>query len=229
MRWMSLLLAVLSTALARLASAHEPIVIQPGAEGEDTAVYHFLPFLARGDYPTLYAFTIAEDNQAHDFRTFLRFPIPAELAGACLESAEVFVYYGFDASGFGSGENVPGTVLCEPVLAAWTEAAMTWANQPPIGDALDAIENVTSFRFLGFDVTALAQSWVDGAPNYGVALSSPTARGMGFYSFEAQVDALLRPALSITVADDPQACPETAAAVPAALAVLAIQRVRRRR
>jgi len=214
-----------------VARAADPILIAPGPEGQDTAVYRFLPNLSRGDYPTLYAFTISDNGVAHDFRTFIRFDLPVDLAGACIKQAQVFVYYGFDASGFGSGLDVPGTVECAPVLAAWDEATMTWSNQPPIGAPIDTISNITAFQYLVFDVTPLAQSWVDGAPNYGVALSSPTARGMGFYSFEAtQVDPAFRPALAITVADDPSACPEPAVfgSAAAALAALALERARRR-
>lgn len=198
-------------------------------DGQDTAVYRFLPNLARGDYATLYAFTLADGAQTHDFRTFVRFELPAELAGACVEQAEVLVYYGFDASGFGSGENVPGTLQCAPVLAAWNEATATWNTQPPIGAVQDSIAGIDSFQYLGCDVTSLVQAWVDGAPNHGVALSSPTGRAMGFYSFEAQVDPALRPALVIMPADDPLACPEPAAGVAAAFGALGWLRSRRLR
>jgi hypothetical protein len=227
-------LGVLLAALAPIASRAETILIEPGvSDGEDTAVYHFIPFLARGDYPSLYAFTIAEDNQAHDFRTFLHFDLPEELLGACVEQSDVYVYYGFDSSGFGTGENVPGTLTCEPVLAAWDEMTMTWNSQPAIGAPLDTVTDITAFGLLSCDITPLAQAWLDGEPNYGVALSSPTARAMGFYSSEAGSPVLQeqKPALAITIADDPQACPEpaSAAAFATAAGALAVRRTRNRR
>lgn len=201
----------------------ETILIEPGPEGQDTAVYHFQPFLTRGDRTTLYAFTISLDDQAHDFRTFVKFDLPEGLEGACVEEAKVLLVYAFDSSGFGTGENVPGTLTCEPVLASWDEMTMTWANQPPIGAPLDVVTDITSFQSLAFEVGPLVQSWIDGAPNHGVAIRSPTTRAVGFYSFEAgpPVDPALRPALAITLAEDPQACPEPAGSWPAAIALLA--------
>lgn len=225
MKW--IVPALACALLPGLASAADPVLIE---SGEDTAVYRFLPNLARGDYSTLYAFTLDDGGQQHDFRTFLRFdPLPG-LAGACVEYAAVYVYYGFDFTGFGSGEDVPGTLTCEPVLAPWVEATTTWNNQPPIGAATGSVTGITAFDYLECDVTAVVQSWADGGPDHGIALSSPTGRVMGFYSFEAQVDPVLRPALAITVADDPLACPEPVGAVtPVACAALAALRARRRR
>lgn len=223
-----LALACLLALGPRIAVAADPILIE---SGEDTAVYRFLPNLARGDYSSLYAFTLEDGGQHHDFRTFLRFaPLP-DLAGACVEFAAVYVYYGFDFTGFGTGENVPGTLTCEPVLAPWAEATATWNNQPATGAATGSVTGITAFDYLECDVTPIVQAWADGAPDHGIALSSPSGRVMGFYSFEAQVDPVLRPALGITLADDPLACPEPAGAVAAvaALAAAAGLRARRRR
>jgi hypothetical protein len=226
MRWLVPWIAL--ALLPRPAAAADPILVE---SGDDTAVYRFLPNLARGDYSTLYAFTLADGGQQHDFRTFLRFaPLP-DLAGACVEFAAVYVYYGFDFTGFGSGENVPGALTCEPVLAPWAEATTTWNNQPPIGAATGLVTGITAFDYLACDVTPIVQGWADGVPDHGVALSSPTARVMGFYSFEAQVDPVLRPALAITLADDPLACPEPGlgGAMAVTFAALAALRARRRR
>jgi len=215
-------MALFLAASPRIAVAADPILID---SGEDTAVYRFLPAIARGSYPTLYAFTLQDAGQDHDFRTFLRFyPMP-DLSGACVASAEVYVYYGFDFAGFGSGGTGPGVLTCSPVLAPWSAASATWNNQPPIGAPTGAVENITAYDFLACDVTATVQAWADGAPDYGIALSSPTDRVMGFYAFDAfgpgsQLDPNLKPALVITLADDPQACPEPAWAAPVAIAAL---------
>jgi hypothetical protein len=214
-RRLALFVALLAS--SQVAVAADPIVV---ASGDDTAVYRFLPDLARGTYTTLYAFTLEDAGQPHDFRTFVRFdPLP-NLAGACVESATAYVYYAFDSSGFGTGENVPGTLTCEPILEPWSGATATWNNQPSTGEPTGTVTGITSFGYLACDVTPTAQAWADGSPNYGVALSSPTSRAMGFYSFEAQVDPFIRPALAITLADDPQACPESAWA--AAVAIVAL-------
>lgn len=216
-------------ALPIAARATEPILLEPGPAGRDTAVYRFLPDSPRDpDSPSLYAFSSVSASGAHDFRSFVHFEMPADLGGVCVEKAELFVFYGFAFSGFGEGDDAPGTLLCEPVLADWSEAGMTWNTQPPRGAAVDVIEGIESFGYLACDLTGLVQAWLDGAPNFGVALSSPTGRVMGFYSFEAQVDPVLRPALAITPADDSFACPEPAAAGGIALTALARLATRRR-
>jgi hypothetical protein len=221
--------AVLVLLLAPAAFAADPILIEPGPAGRDTAVYRFLPDSARApDSPALYAFSTTSTSGNHEFRSFLHFEMPEELAGACIEQAELFVFFGFEFSGFGEGDDGPGTVLCEPVLAAWSETGMTWNDQPLRGGAVDAVEGIDDFGYVACDITALAQAWLAGAPNHGVALSSPTGRVMGFYSFEAQVDPVLRPALAITPADDPFACPEPGAASVIAVAALARLAKRRR-
>lgn len=219
MKRLAIALAIVAAALPRHAVAAEPVFIETG---DDTAVYRFLPNIARGAYTTLYAFTLQDAGQNHDFRTFIRFdPLPG-LAGACVESALVYVYYGFDFTGFGTGGSGPGVLTCSPVLAPWSEASTTWNNQPPIGAPTGSVANITTYDFLACDVTATVQSWADGAPDYGVALSSPTDRVMGFYSFEAgpPIDPVLRPALAITLADDPQTCPEPTWVAPVAIAAL---------
>lgn len=218
-----LALALVLASLPRLAVAADPVFVE---SGDDTAVYRFLPNIARGDYATLYAFTLTDAGQPHDFRTFLRFdPLP-DLAGSCVESAVVYVYYGFDFTGFGSGGTGPGELTCSPVLAPWAEATTTWNNQPPIGAATGSVTNITAFDFLACDVTATVQTWADGAPDYGIALTSPTNRVMGFYSFEAQVDPVLRPALAITLAENPLTCPEPGAIAGAGMVMLALARLR---
>jgi hypothetical protein len=218
MRFVAFAVAVWFASTARAA---DPILIEPGPAGLDTAVYRFLPDSPRDpDSPSLYAFTNAGESGNHDFRSYLRFDLPESLAGACLEKAEIYVFYGFEFSGFGAGENVPGVLWCEPVLSAWSETGMTWNAQPARGAPVDVIEGIDAFGYLACDVTSLAQGWVDGAPNHGIALSSPTGRVMGFYSFEAQVDPVLRPALAVTLAGDPLACPEPGRAVAGVAAVL---------
>jgi hypothetical protein len=224
---------LLAAATPFVAIAGEIIEIQPPATPKDPftqkdkAVYRFLPDSQRDpESPALYAFSLTAGTGAHDFRSFLHFDLPPSVAGACIDLAEFYVYYGFEFSGFGSGENVPGVATCEPVLEPWDEVTLTWNNQPSRGASVDVVENVTSFGYLAFDVTTVVQSWIDGtAPNHGLAISSPTGRVMGFYSFEATEQiAAFRPALFVTLADDPAACPEPAGAVAilAALGALAL-------
>lgn len=224
MNRLAIVFALVLSALPRVARAADPIVV---SSSEDTAAYRFLPDLARGDDAALYAFTINFLGQPHDFRTFLHFSPMPSLTGACVESAEVYVYYGFEFSGFGPGGTAPGTLTCSPVLAPWSAATMTWNNQPPIGAASGVITGITAFGFLACDVTTTVQAWANGAPDYGIALSSPTDRVMGFYSaYETQVNPVFRPALAITLSDDPLACPEPGAIGAVVVAMLALARLR---
>ena len=64
-------------------------------------------------------------------------------------------------------------------------------------------------------------------PNHGIAVTNPTGRLIAFYSFEAAVDDVLRPALLVeTAAPEPEAGAAAGAAL-AALAGLAARRARR--
>jgi hypothetical protein len=94
---------------------------------------------------------------------------------------------------------------------------------------VDVVSGIEQFGYVQCDVTELVQDWVDGSrDNHGIALTSDTGRVMGFYSSESNQNTLVKPALSITIADDPLACPEPAGAA-AALAALAALATRRRR
>jgi hypothetical protein len=217
------------------ASAGQPILIEEGPSGEDSAVYAAFPFLARGDYPTLYAFTAFDGGVDHSFRTFMRFDLSQEIApGACVGLAELSVIYAFDGvqppgtGGGGGPVTTPGSLQCRPILSSWGEATATWANQPSVGAPEDVISGLAAFGEYRCDITGMVRGWVDGSlANHGVALFSDTERALGFHSFEANQPADVKTAILVTLADDPQACPEPAWAAPIAiLALLSWKRLR---
>jgi len=190
-----------AAALATLLFAGVPAqagttLIRPGPEGEDTAPYGFIPLLARGNYPSLYAFT---EDDGHVFETYLHFPLPANLLqpGETVTSAELWMTYAFDFEGFGETSDEPGRIDVHPVLTPWSEATLTWNARPAIGAAVDSVSGIDGFGLLRFDVTNLVRSWTFGATNHGFALTSPTKRVMGFHSFESPAASGLRPALVI--------------------------------
>lgn len=194
--------AALTGALLLAPAAAWPgaFLVQPGPEGADSAPYGFLPNLVRGDYTTLYAFS---EVDAHQFEIYLQFPLPAGVPapGEQVAKAELYLTYAFDFTGFGGTSNEPGLLRLHAVQAPWSEAALAWVNRPPIGPVLATIPDITGFRTLVFDVTTLVRAWTAGAPNHGVAITSPTARVMGFHSFEATSQpAALRPFLVIQTA-----------------------------
>jgi hypothetical protein len=160
--------------------------IEPGPEGEDCAPYSFLPSLSRGQHGTLYAF-VGEDDEGitHAFETYLKFPLPPLGDGEDVTSAVVEVDYAFDFTGFGEPSAAAGELHCHEVLEAWTEDGLTWSKRPAIGPAFDATTGITAFGPIECDVTELVQDWLSGAAeNHGLALTNPTERVLGFYSFE---------------------------------------------
>jgi len=70
---------------------------------------------------------------------------------------------------------------------------------------LQAHTGITVVAPLAFDVTGLVREWLDdAAPEYGVALTNPTARLLGMYSLESAVAPELQPTLVIrTVPEGP--------------------------
>jgi hypothetical protein len=191
------------------------VVLQPGPEGEDVAPYEFLPSSLRGSNPSLWATT----NDGHSFITYLRFALPPDLVapGEAVGEATLTVFFATDEVGFGEGGDEPGVLECRPVLEDWSESTVTWLAKPAFGEPVDVIEGIEELGPLAFDVAGLVAEWVDGVrPNRGFALTNPTARLMGFFSFEAQVEPVFKASLAIDVVPAPEP-----AAGPGALAALA--------
>jgi hypothetical protein len=212
----------------------EVVLLQPGAEGEDSSPYSFIPSLPRGNRDTSYVFSLRDETGTHDFETFLRFELPADLLapGEGVVEAVLWVYYGFDFSGFGTATDAVGEVECRPVLEPWDAETLTWVDKPAYGDVVDAQPDITSLGLIWCDVTSLVAQWVAGVrPNYGFALTNPTERLIGFYSFDATgVERNLRPSLVIETGVGgvvppipPESVPEpgAAAALVASCALLA--------
>lgn len=219
----------LALALVAMPAGAELVTIQPGAEGEDTAPYSFIPALARGMHDTVYALTLRDETGSHDFETFLRFTLPPDLLGPDEEVGQALLslYYALDSTGFGVGSDEPGILECREVTSDWTELGVTWTAKPSYGPPVDVIEGIDAKGPLLCDVTASVQAWAEGLrPNRGFALTNPTGRLLGFYSFEAPLDAQdaqdLKSALFIDVVSVPEPRAGLGALVAAgALAVLA--------
>jgi hypothetical protein len=168
------------------AQAQVEQLVQPGAEGEDSAPYSFLPTLVRGERDTNWIFSASDAGFDHSFRTFVRFPLPAPPEGLDVSYAYAWFYYAFDASGFGASEEVAASFSCHAVLEDWSEATLTWLQQPAFGDAFDAASGIDGFQLFYCDVTELVRAWQSGeAPNFGIALVNPTPRTIGMHSFES--------------------------------------------
>ncbi len=216
-----------ATALAATPASGELILVQ---EGIDSSPYSFIQSLARGNRETAYVFT--GDDQigaAHNFRNFVRFDLPPDLvaAGEVVAEAYAWTYYSFDFDAFGDATTVPGEIHCHEVLEPWEEQTLTWSNQPAFGPSFDVQSEILGPGLVWCDVTDLVRDWVTGArPNHGLAMTNPTERLIGMYTFEAEaddIDANLLPSLVIEtvssgladldadlVADAIDNCPEVA-------------------
>lgn len=166
---------------------------------EDSAPYSFLPNLARGNSPSLYAFEALDGSSIpHDFETFLWFDVEqADLpTGHVLVEATLVVTYAFDFTGFGDTSTAPGTLECREALGPWSTTTLTWSNRPPVSAAFDTIGPITGFGALLCDATPVVLAWIGlRRVNEGFALTSPTARVMGMHALESSVDPSLKPTL----------------------------------
>ena len=198
---------VRSSRLLALAFAFTTICFGRSAEADifvvpvsaDTSPYSFLPGLARGSSPTLYAFTAVDESSTfHDFETYLRFDVSqADLPpGHVLAEANLLVTYAFDFTGFGEPSIEPGEIACHEVLEAWDSATLTWLDRPAIDDPFDVVEPIDDFGAVLCDATAIVVGWItDQAPNDGFALTNTTERVIGLHASESSADPSLMPQL----------------------------------
>jgi len=101
--------------------------------------------------------------------------------------------------------NVGNTVRLYRLIEDWLEAEVTWNNRAvgiswtnPGADgsgshaetALDG--NCSSTGWRTFDITAFAQDWSNGAPNYGIVLKDTGTDGVDFYTSESATPPVLK-------------------------------------
>jgi hypothetical protein len=177
---------LLAGVLAGAGAGATTFSIEPGAEGEDSSPYSFLPSLPRGQHGTLYAFIGEQDGVDHSFEAFLKFPLPQLAACGDVVEATLELQYTLDSSVFGEGTDAPGELRCHEVLEGWSEDSLTWNNKPDVAAPFDVVANVAALGPLTCDATGLVQDWLAGTKqNHGFALTNPTERLIGMYSFEA--------------------------------------------
>jgi hypothetical protein len=189
MRRIRLVLACAVAGLLAAAAEAAVFSVAPGPEGEDTSPYSFLPSLPRGQHGTVYAFVDEEEGVDHSFETFMKFPLPQLAACGDVVEARLELQYTIDDSAFdeeAEPPTTPGELNCHEVLEPWSEGQLTWSNKPDVAPAFDSLTGITALGPLTCDATELVQDWLSGAKeNRGFALTNPTDRLIGFYSFEA--------------------------------------------
>ncbi|TET99466.1 MAG: DNRLRE domain-containing protein [Dehalococcoidia bacterium] len=103
-------------------------------------------------------------------RTYLRFPFDAIPASATIQSATLYVYVDDFWPELGSAP-----MATYPVTAAWTPDGVDWYDMgawPALGGAVATTDVSSDGGWFTWDVTGLVQGWVDGTPNYGLAVAS---------------------------------------------------------
>jgi hypothetical protein len=213
------------------------LIVPTGQEGQDVAPYCFLPTLLRGENPANWAVTASDaEGACHDFETYLRFDLPVDLLapGEAVLEAQLIVPYTFSFAIDGEPSpppHAPVELRVHRVLGPWSESSLTWLNRPAFDPVPhDARGGITDFGDIDFDVTELVRGWADGTlPNFGLVLTTPNDRVLGFRSWEAPVADALKTALLIVTGPDEEldgdadgipdaadACPSFANATPLA-------------
>ncbi|MCK4470638.1 MAG: DNRLRE domain-containing protein, partial [Anaerolineae bacterium] len=102
-------------------------------------------------------------------RTYLRFPFDAIPASATIQSATLYVYVDDFWPEPGSAP-----MSAYPVTAAWTPDGVDWYDMgawPALGGGVATTDVSSDGGWFTWDVTGLVQGWVDGTPNYGLAVA----------------------------------------------------------
>jgi Collagen triple helix repeat (20 copies) len=105
-------------------------------------------------------------GRGSDHQGLIRFDLTGLTGGTPLVSAALRLWV--------AGVDKPGVLELRSVLGPWQEQSVTADEAPPLGDLIAAVEvkREDAGHFLVVDVTPLAQQWLDGAPNDGIALQS---------------------------------------------------------
>jgi hypothetical protein len=103
-------------------------------------------------------------------RSYLRFPLDGIPAGATVQSATLHVY----ADDFWPAPGgAPMSVY--PVTADWTVEGVDWYDTsawPALEGAVTTTDVSSTEGWYGWDVATLVQDWLDGSPNYGLAVAA---------------------------------------------------------
>ena len=196
-----------------------PVVIDPTLKTDspaygdvsDAYVRSALPNFNSNNYYLLHVGNDSTDPQMYKLRSFFRInnlpPIPkaARILSAVisLQQAENGYWYSFDSS-----YSTYLTVLAGEVTSDWSEATITWNNQPAFSDTVIdySISGSDSAEiYLDFDITSCMQKWYeDSSTNHGIVLRSATEQYDGFTTFISADDVIFsstNPSFCITYYD----------------------------
>ncbi len=103
-------------------------------------------------------------------RTYLHFPLDGIPAGATVQSAALYIY---TDDHWPNDAGAPMSAY--PVTVDWTPEGVDWydmSNWPALGEAAATTTVSSTVGWYRWDVTPLVQSWLEGTPNYGLAVAA---------------------------------------------------------
>ncbi len=160
---------------AAVAGPAASVTLNPVA---DTYVYSAAPATNYGAAAVLYT---GSQSPSAVGRALFRFDLSSIPAGATVTNASFQAYLTQTSAS-------PTTLDVElkRIDAAWQEMAATWNNQPSTTGASNVIGVGKAPAYYSWDVTSLAQTWVNGAPNRGLALLSKDEATIGWRGFASR-------------------------------------------
>jgi hypothetical protein len=131
-----------------------------------------------GTSQTLYA---GRQTSAAIGRALFRFDLSGIPAGATVQSASLQAFLLQSSSTSGT---LP--VELRRVDTAWQEGTVVWAT-PLSYTGANAVTSVgTTMAYYSWNIGTLVQTWVNGNPNYGVALLSQDESSVGWRGFASR-------------------------------------------
>jgi hypothetical protein len=153
----------------------------------DSYILSSTPTINYGMAPALYAGT---QNAATIGRALFGFDLSAIPQGATVLSA---IFQAFLVNG--SPTPTMLDVELKRINVPWLEGTVTWNSPLTYTGATNITQVGTALNYYSWDVTSLAQTWVQGSPNYGVALISRNESNVGWRGFASKEDTLQPPRL----------------------------------
>jgi large repetitive protein len=117
---------------------------------------------------------VASLGPANNRRAFVRFAMPALSAGCTITAATLRLY----TDGADAGRTL-GVYRANPAAPLWTEAGLTWNNQPATAGTPATALTVAANGYLSWTVTALVPAFYTGANNGFVVRDQAENNGSG--------------------------------------------------
>ena len=150
------------------------------------------------------ALKVGRDRDGAVYRSFLRFGLSCLASDTLIQRAELRLFVRRNPPG-----PAPKIVAVRSVRRGWSEAAITWANQPGAGGvAATEVVDEAPDETATFDVTDLVRRWITGTlRNNGLMLRASNEGHFSFVKFGSRERHIpeMRPQLVITLAGTP--CP----------------------